>query len=50
MPLPSLVTEIKDVQGTPEWFAARAGRLTGSRCAPVPAVGTGGAPSETRET
>jgi putative phage-type endonuclease len=35
-------------QGTPEWFQARCGRVTGSRIADVMAKGKGGAPSVTR--
>jgi putative phage-type endonuclease len=35
-------------QGSPEWFAARAGRVTASRIADVLAKGRSGAPSATR--
>lgn len=35
-------------QGTPEWFAARAGRVTASKIADVMAKGRGNAPSATR--
>lgn len=38
------------VQGTPEWFAARAGIPTASRFSDVMAVGRGGAESKTRRT
>jgi hypothetical protein len=37
-------------QGTPEWFAARAGIPTASMYAAVMAQGKGGAPSKTRRT
>jgi putative phage-type endonuclease len=36
-------------QGTPEWKAARAGKVTASRISDVMAKGRGGAPSATRE-
>lgn len=36
-------------QGTPEWHAARLGKLTGSRIAMATAKGVKGAPSKTRE-
>ena len=38
------------IQGTPEWFAARAGIPTASRFSDVMAVGRGGAESKTRRT
>lgn len=38
------------IQGTPEWFAARAGIPTASKFADVMAVGRGGAESKTRRT
>ena len=36
------------IQGSPEWFAARAGKVTASRLSDVLAQGKGGAPSATR--
>ncbi|WP_430430233.1 lambda exonuclease family protein [Oceanicaulis sp.] len=37
-------------QGTPEWFAIRAGRPTASEFSTIMASGRGGAPSKTRRT
>jgi putative phage-type endonuclease len=41
---------IQCAQGTPEWHAARAGRVTASKVACVIAKGRGGEPSATRAT
>lgn len=38
------------IQGTPEWFAARAGKVTASKISAVMAKGRSGAPSATRKT
>lgn len=43
-------TEEQCPQGSPEWFAARAGVVTASTFATVLASGRGGAPSKTRQT
>ena len=41
---------IEAEQGSPEWFAARLGRITASRMSDVVAQGRSGAPSATRAT
>jgi len=44
-----VITEIKCVQGSPEWLLARAGHVTGSRAGDVLATLKNGKPSASRE-